>query len=241
MKSATKQFDLSLVFKLTMPNYGLRRIENLHLVPSLTELDLSNNRISRMEGIDGLESLKRLVLSTNEISCIEGVESLDSLERLELHGNRISNLDDVQSLAHLPCLRHVQLQVRGGPPDQRNPMCDHPAYRSAMRRMLPNLQTLDGERTQLADAVLPPDAADALKNLQFSDPEPWLKDFDWGDDDLGRGGAASGGVLSLEMIISGARSALSLLVFKFYVHQILRSPVRHSSMPQGSGMRYNRD
>ena len=52
IKAATKQFDLSLVFKLAMSNSGLRRIENLHLVPSLTDLDLSNNRIARIEGLE---------------------------------------------------------------------------------------------------------------------------------------------------------------------------------------------
>ena len=74
-------------------------------------------------------------------------------------------------------------EVRGGEPDERNPLCDHPAYRTAMRRMLPNLQTLDGERTMLADVALPKDASDALKELTFAEPEPWLKDFDWGGDD----------------------------------------------------------
>lgn len=177
-KSVTKQFDLLLVFKLTMPRMGLRRIENLHLVPSLTELDLSQNRISRMEGLDGLESLKRLVLASNEIERLEGVGGLDALETLQLQGNRTSNVDDVQCLTSLPCLRHVQLQVRGGANDERNPMCDHPAYRTALRRMLPQLQTLDGERALLADAAAPKDAAEALAQLRFPEPEPWLQDFD---------------------------------------------------------------
>ena len=75
IKAASKQFDLSCVFKLNMPRMHLKRIENLSLVPSLTELDLSCNKISRMEGLDGLESLKRLVLSSNEIERIEGLES----------------------------------------------------------------------------------------------------------------------------------------------------------------------
>ena len=58
-----------------------------------------------------------------------------------------------------------------------NLLVDHPAYRSALRRMLPALQTLDGERTILADAALPGDASDALNALAFAEPEPWLKDF----------------------------------------------------------------
>jgi len=180
-KAATKQFDLSLVFKLTMPRMQLRRIENLALVPSLTELDLSHNKIECMEGLEGLESLKRLVLAHNVLDRLQGCEALDALETLQLQGNRISNLDDVQHLASLPCLRHVQLQVRGGGAEERNPMCDHPAYRTALRRMLPQLQTLDGERTLLADAALPKDAAEALRQLAFAEPESWLKDLDLGE------------------------------------------------------------
>jgi len=187
IKSVTRQFDLSLVFKLPMPKLGLRRIENLDLVPSLTELDLSHNRIARLEGLEGLESLKRLIVAHNEIDRIEGLAGLDALETFHVQGNRVSNLDDVQGLAALPCLRHLQVQVRGGAADERNPMCDHPAYRNAVRRMLPALQTLDGERTILADATLPKDAAAALGELTFAEPEPWLKDFDWDGDDKAGG------------------------------------------------------
>ena len=140
---------------------------------------MSSNNIARIEGLDGLESFKRLILSNNQIEKVEGLETCEALETLQLQGNRVSNLDDMQCLSGLPCLRHVQMQVRGGGAEERNPMCDHPAYRSAMRRMLTTLQTLDGERTMLADAALPQDAGDALQNLSFAEPEPWLKDFDW--------------------------------------------------------------
>ena len=195
IKKVSGQFDLSLLYKLSMPRMSLRRIENMELVPSLTELDLSHNQLSCIEGLEGLESLKRLVLAHNEIGRIENLEALDALETLQLQGNRVSNLDDVQSLTSLPCLRHVQLQVRGGAADERNPMCDHPAYRSAIRRMLPQLQTLDGERTVMADAALPKDAADALAKLSFGEPESWFKDFDWGDDAARDGGPESLGPL----------------------------------------------
>ena len=194
-KKASSQFDLSLLYKLSMPRMSLRRIENLHLVPSLTELDLSHNKIQRIEGLNSLESLKRLVLASNEIERLEGLDQCDALETLQMQGNRITNIDDVQSLTTLPCLRHVQMQVRGGAPEERNPMCDHPAYRTALRRMLPQLQTLDGERTVLTDAATPKDAADALSKLNFAEPEAWFKDFDWDDDGLASVGGAKGEAL----------------------------------------------
>jgi len=190
IKAASKQFDLSLVFKLAMPQMGIRRIANLDLVPSLTELDLSHNRIERIEGLQGLDSLKRLVLAGNAIERIEGLNSLEALETLQLQGNSISNLDDVQCLTGLQCLRHFQLQAPGG--EERNPICEHPAYRSAVRRMLPRLQTLDGERVVLADAALPKGASGAAADLIFAEPEPWLRDFDFGEaSEGGRGSSAS--------------------------------------------------
>lgn len=106
------------------------------------------------------------------------METLEALETLQLQGNKISNIDDVQCLSGLQCLRHFQLQVKGGNPDERNPMCDHPAYRAAIRRMLPTLQTFDGERTVLQDAALPQNAGEGLAAMTFPEPEPWLKDFD---------------------------------------------------------------
>lgn len=178
IKQCSGQFDLETVFKLHMPKLGLRRIQNLHLCPSLTELDLSHNRIGRIEGLDALEELKKLVLVDNDIEGVENVSKLASLETLMLQGNRISNIDDVgPALSSLPCLRHLALQMRDDP-DARNPVCDHPGYYVAMRRMLPKLQALDGERTVLADAAAVPSSS-PLDGLDIKDPEPWLKDFNW--------------------------------------------------------------
>ena len=39
IKAASKQFDLDLLYTLSMPRANIRRLENLHLVPNLTELE----------------------------------------------------------------------------------------------------------------------------------------------------------------------------------------------------------
>jgi len=44
-----------------MQRMSIRKMENLALCPSLTEVDLSYNRIVRIEGLDTLDELKRLV------------------------------------------------------------------------------------------------------------------------------------------------------------------------------------
>ena len=106
---------------------------------------MSSNNISRITGLSELKQLKKLSLVGNELTKIEGLDGLTSLETVQLQGNKLAQLDDAQKLAKLPCLRTLRLHD--------NPMCEHPAYWSAVRRMLPNLRSLDGEFSTLADAA----------------------------------------------------------------------------------------
>mmetsp|Transcript_16660 Transcript_16660/g.39759 ORF Transcript_16660/g.39759 Transcript_16660/m.39759 type:complete len:229 (-) Transcript_16660:185-871(-) len=178
IKKATGQFDLETVYKLSMQQMGLKRIEGLTLCPNLTELDLSHNNITRIEGLDALDELKRLKIADNQIERIENVSLLNSLETLHLEGNKISNLDEVQMLSKLPCLRHLSFQTSSS--ELRNPVCDHPGYYPAVRRMLPLLDSLDGERTVLADAAVP--QVTPLENLMLPTPIPWIKDYSFETD-----------------------------------------------------------
>ena len=88
-------------------------------------------------------------------------------------GNKLSSLDDAQKLAKLPCLRTLRLSA--------NPMCEHPAYWTAIRRQLPNLRSLDGAFGALASATDDEDGA----LLSIPEPTPWLEGFSWGDDPSG--------------------------------------------------------
>ena len=126
---------------------------------------MSSNNISRITGLSELKQLKKLILVGNELTKIDGLDGLTSLETVQLQGNRLTQLDDAQKLAKLPCLRTLRLHD--------NPMCDHPAYWSAVRRMLPNLRSLDGEFSALADAAAV--EGDALAEMELPEPEPWLK------------------------------------------------------------------
>ena len=168
--------------ELDLSQNSLKRIEGLHGLESLKRLVLANNEIERIEGLESLEALETLQLQARahthlrrhaarraRVALANARRSRHALS-LPLQGNRVSNLDDAQCLTGLQCLRHFQLQSKSG--EERNPMCEHPAYRTALRRMLPRLQTLDGERTVLADAALPKEASSALAELAFAEPEP---------------------------------------------------------------------
>ena len=136
---------------------------------------MSGNRISRITGLESLKQLKKLNLVENELTKIDGLDGLTSLETLQLQGNKLTQLDDAQKLAKLPCLRTLRLH--------ENPMCEHPAYWSAVRRMLPNLRSLDGEFSALADAAGA--EGDAIAEITLPQPEPWFKDFTWDTDEGG--------------------------------------------------------
>mmetsp|Transcript_46124 Transcript_46124/g.128145 ORF Transcript_46124/g.128145 Transcript_46124/m.128145 type:complete len:211 (-) Transcript_46124:231-863(-) len=127
-------------------------------------------------------------LAANEIDRIENVKLLNSLETLQLEGNNISNLDEVQALSKLPCLRNLSLRLGDG--ELRNPVCEHPGYYTAVRRMLPKLQSLDGERTVLADASAAEE--NPFDSLSLPTPTPWLKDFSFDLDAPSKGGPLEG-------------------------------------------------
>ena len=111
---------------------------------------------------------KILLEGLNENLVFAGINDLHGLLT---EGNKLANLDDAQRLAKLPCLRTLRLH--------NNPICDHPAYWSAMRRMVPDVRSLDGQFSALADAS--GGDGDVLAELNLPEPEPWLKGFKWDD------------------------------------------------------------
>jgi len=157
IKACSGQFDLESVYKLLMERMELRAIEALAPCTNLEVLDLSHNRLVRIEGLDGLLKLKTLRLAHNEIGTLEGLDHLAALEVLALDGNRITAIDGAACLTKLARLRTLSLQAPAPPgltppPAESNPCCQHPAYRVTLRRLVPQLTSLDGERLALVDA-----------------------------------------------------------------------------------------
>lgn len=85
-----------------MPNcVARRRLDSLALVPSITDLDLSNNALKRLSGISALTQLRRLNVSSN---CLVTVRPSppDSLRAARsLGGPRLHQLQDVTGNAEL--------------------------------------------------------------------------------------------------------------------------------------------
>ena len=84
----------------------IRRIENMHKLPNLQQLNLSYNALNRMEGLTSLKLLVELNLAENSITRIEGIFHMKLLERLNLCGNMIERLpSSISSLMRLSALR----------------------------------------------------------------------------------------------------------------------------------------
>ena len=177
------QFDLEAVTCVKMQRMGFKTVENLaHLAPNLIHLDLAHNRIHSMKGLETLQKLTKLVLSDNELKKISHIDDMNSLETLSLQGNKISDLDSVAVLAKLPKLHSLQFQEYARPGEEideedRNPICSHPSYRVAVRRMVPQLTALDGQRIAFFDDV-DEGPIDFLETVADVTPEDWFSPQD---------------------------------------------------------------
>lgn len=119
---------------LSITECGLRSMDVISNVPSLTQLNLSHNHISLIDGtvLEATPKLQTLWLNDNHIRCIEGLETLsqlkvlwlgrnlvtsvgevfeknNSLQELVLAGNQIGSFKDISSLVRVKSLSSLAL------------------------------------------------------------------------------------------------------------------------------------
>ena len=113
-------------------------------------------------------------------------------------------------LSALPHLRTLAFQNRADP-DETNPMCAHPAYRVTIRRLLPQLHTLDGERVALAAAAEGDGAAEddpLAEALAAAEAAPWFTAADLDVSGLGGGATPQiAGAAEFEQALVDAKRA----------------------------------
>jgi len=184
IKAVSGEFDTESVYKLSLCRMNIRKIENLHLCPNLTDLNLTGNEIVKVEGLDSCSTLRKLTLTTNNLAFLDNIGEVKTLESLFLQENKIANSSEISKLAQLSSLKTLYFRNIDG--TQKNPVCDHPSYRTVIIRTLPSLTNLDGERLKHgadADMSEMPQISSLSKGPKFEIPEsePWLKDFVWDD------------------------------------------------------------
>ncbi|XQJ29216.1 Leucine rich repeat/Leucine-rich repeat, putative [Leishmania guyanensis] len=147
---------------------GIKRIENLSSLRSLTKLHLDNNRICRIENLESLVHLEWLDLSYNAIEVIEGLQSLQHLNCLSLYANKITALDGLsclpelntlslgrnalenmdETLHYLHHLRHLQVLTL-----KECPLATLPHYRSRVLAFVRGLKFFDGHLVKKDEAA----------------------------------------------------------------------------------------
>lgn len=105
-------------------------------------MNLSGNEIEAIEGLERLSNLRKLTITTCKIKSLEGLSKCRNLEHILIQENEISNIGEIAHLTGLQNLKSLYFKNIDG--SQRNPLCEHPSYRSSIVRQLPQLTILDG-------------------------------------------------------------------------------------------------
>ncbi|EFN55740.1 hypothetical protein CHLNCDRAFT_52395 [Chlorella variabilis] len=127
---------------------GIERIELLNqCCRHLRILYLQNNIIPKIEQLHRLKELEQLNLALNNIRRVQNLQRCESLQRLDLTANFV----DKAGLLSLSSLREnerlQELSLLG------NPCTKWPGYRAYVVGTLPRLQSLDGEQVLPSERI----------------------------------------------------------------------------------------
>eukprot|EP01117_Protostelium_nocturnum_P019047 TRINITY_DN8138_c0_g1_i2.p1 TRINITY_DN8138_c0_g1~~TRINITY_DN8138_c0_g1_i2.p1 ORF type:complete len:267 (+),score=70.44 TRINITY_DN8138_c0_g1_i2:106-906(+) len=136
---------LSTLKEVTLHQFEIEKIENLHLCRQLEIVYLQSNRIEKLENLSKLKNLKYLNLAVNRITEIENLQGCESLQKLDLTANYISNLKGIANLSELEHLRELYLIG--------NPCSSLAGYRHYIIQQLPQLQSLDGLEIEKSEKI----------------------------------------------------------------------------------------
>jgi hypothetical protein len=187
VRTASGQYDLSLVQHLCLASLSLRSIDRPVLCSQLvciSTLDVSKNSLTSLDGIAPLaRTLVRLDASFNSISTVSallgssGDAFFGRLEVLRLQGNALQSLETVLPLAKaLPKLRAIYLRDQNL--KNSNPVCDADlGYATAMAKaFVPKCRCIDGHYFCHED-VKPRRLDDGDDNeLALPPSKPWVTD-----------------------------------------------------------------
>ncbi|CAC9516357.1 Leucine rich repeat family protein [Leishmania donovani] len=132
--------------KLHLDNNRIRCIENLESLVHLEWLDLSYNAIEVIDGLQALQHLNCLSLYANKITAVDGLRCLPELNTLSLGRNPLENMDEtVHYLHHLPRLQVLTLK--------ECPLAALPNYRSRVLAFVRGLKFFDGHLVRQDEAA----------------------------------------------------------------------------------------
>lgn len=98
------------------------KIENLHRLTRLKELNLSFNFIEKIENLDQLVLLRTLSLFGNRIKRLENLDRLENLVIFSAGKNKIDTLDGLERLRFLKEMRSLNLAENPIAEDKDKPL-----------------------------------------------------------------------------------------------------------------------
>jgi Leucine-rich repeat (LRR) protein len=145
LKKETCNFDLECVFSLDLSRKDISEINDLKECSNLEILNLFNNQLVDLKFLSSNnQSLLYLNVSYNKIVSLDGLENLKNLKTLNLAGNQIEDINEFSKLKNLSNL--FQINVNDPKRSLTNPFCIQcPNYVMEIKKLLPNLECLDGE------------------------------------------------------------------------------------------------
>ncbi|XP_066523627.1 leucine-rich repeat-containing protein 56 [Hoplias malabaricus] len=142
---------LPKLVQLKMNNSSILSVRDLGTTLShIQVLSLVRCGLADLDGISSLSSLKELYVAYNNVSELSQVSMLEQLELLDLEGNSVDDLVQIQFLGL--CKQLTTLSLEGNPvctcPDPRTSEVSEYNYRSAVRKLIPQLLYLDDATTE---------------------------------------------------------------------------------------------
>ena len=164
LKTVAQKFDLETVTILKLREKNIQgNVGSLGECVNALYVDLSKNRLTVISGMENLNKLKVLNLSYNKLTTCDALKGCVSLMRLELQGNLLKDTKPIERIEEgLTNLVGLYLQEFNG--EASNPCCRLPNYKDSVRKALPSLKALDGQRLNLGDGL-------DMKNLGIEDQD----------------------------------------------------------------------
>ena len=134
---------------LTDINLSSNEVQSFHglqTLSALTSINLASNRLNSLQGLQSLPILERLIVSHNLIASLTTFTTQADcrLKILDLHNNLLASTEDLSALRACTSLR--ELALSGGRPG--NPLCSLPNFQQTTAQLLPQLDTIDGQKLE---------------------------------------------------------------------------------------------
>lgn len=106
---------LADVKRISIPNYGLSKLEGIESLLNLETLSLANNSLTDLSLLRGLTKIKTLELKRNKLTNLNGIETLVNLNTLYCAENQLTelNLEYFPNLEHLDCSQNQISEITG--------------------------------------------------------------------------------------------------------------------------------